>query len=233
MTDRPLGPPVDATPRALPARVPIKGRFVHLEPLHVRHAPELFDAAQSEGGGPSWDYMGYGPFATPAAMAAHVGAFAATHDPMAWAVRPVGTGVVTGWITLMDIHPAHAAIEIGHIWFAPPMQRTRAATEAMFLLMRLAMDDLGYRRLVWKCNAHNAPSRRAAERLGFTYEGTLRAHYVLKGRLRDSAMFSILAEEWPACRDAIVAWLADGNAAADGTTRRGLAEIRAQLTSAG
>ena len=226
---RPLGPAVDATPRPLPARVPVRGRFAVLEPLHVRHAPELWDAAQDAAGPESWDYMGYGPFATPAAMAAQVADFAAQHDPLAWAVRPVATGVVSGWLTLMDIQPRNAAIEIGNIWFAPRMQRTRAATEAMFLLMRLAMDELGYRRLVWKCNALNAPSRRAADRLGFTYEGTLRAHLVVKGRRRDTAFFSILADEWPRCRDAVLAWLDDANATPDGTTRRGLAEIRAGL----
>ena len=170
--------------------------------------------------------MGYGPFANEAAMTGFVAGFAATHDPMAWAVRPVTTGVVSGWLTLMDIQPGNAAIELGHIWFAPRMQRTRASTEAMFLLMRLAMDELGYRRLVWKCNALNAPSRRAAERLGFTYEGTLRAHLVVKGRLRDTAFLSILADEWPNRRDAMLAWLDDANAAPDGSTRRGLAEIR-------
>ena len=226
MNERPIGPPVDPTPRPLPARNPIRGRHVVLEPLHVRHAPELWAAAQATAADASWDYMGYGPFTSEAAMTAFVAGFAATHDPMAWAVRPVATGIVSGWLTLMDIQPAHAAIEIGHIWFGPRMQRTRAATEAMFLPMRLAMDELGYRRMVWKCNALNAPSRRAAERLGFTYEGTLRAHYVLKGRLRDSAFFSILADEWPACRDAIVTWLDDANVGPDGTTRRGLAEIR-------
>src|ERR1700731_1796503 len=102
----------------------------------------------------------------------------------AWAARPVATGVVTGWLALMDIQPKTAAIELGNIWFGPAMQRTRAATEAMFLLLRLAADDLGYRRLVWKCNALNEPSRRAAERLGFTYEGRHRAHMGGKGRLR-------------------------------------------------
>ncbi len=109
------------------------------------------------------------------------------------------------------------------------MQRTRAATEAMFLLMRLAMDELGYRRLVWKCNALNAPSRRAADRLGFTYEGTLRAHLVVKGRRRDTAFFSILEDEWPRCRDALLRWLDPANFAPDGTARRGLREIRAEL----
>jgi RimJ/RimL family protein N-acetyltransferase len=227
MSDRPLGPTVDAIPRSLPARIPVRGRHVVLEPLHRRHAPELWQAAQATGADASWDYLGYGPFATETALAAFVADFASQHDPMAWAVRPVSTGVASGWLTLMDIQPKHAAIELGHIWFAPRLQRTRAATEAMFLLMRLVMDELGYRRLVWKCNALNEPSRRAAARLGFTYEGRLRAHYVIKGRQRDTDFFSILADEWPRCRDALAAWLDDANAGPDGTTRRGLAEIRA------
>ena len=202
----------------------LRGREVELEPLHVRHAAELFEAAR--GADESWAYLGYGPFPDPDAMSRHVAAFASTHDPMAWAVRPVATGVVSGSITLMDIAPAHAAIELGHIWFGPRMQRTRAATEAMFLLLRLAADELGYRRLVWKCNALNAPSRRAAERLGFSYEGTLRGHMVVKGRLRDTAYFSILADEWPSRRDAILAWLDPANFDEGGTARRGLASFR-------
>ncbi len=219
------GAPVDAAPRPLPARTRLRGVHVELEPLHPRHAAELWDAAQ--GADESWAYMFHGPFRDPAAMAAHVAATAATHDPMLWAARPVATGAVSGWLALMDMQPAHAAIEIGNIWFAPRMQRTRAATEAMFLLLRLAADELGYRRLVWKCNAANAPSVRAAERLGFRYEGTLRAHYVVKGRRRDTAMLSILADEWPACRDALAAWLDPANFAPDGTARRGLASFRA------
>lgn len=151
---------------------------------------------------------------------------AAQHDPLAWAVRPIATGVASGWLTLMDIQPRHAAIELGSIWFAPAMQRTRAATEALFLLLRHAADDLGYRRLVWKCDALNAASRRAAERLGFTHEGTLRAHMLVKGRERDTAMYSIRGDEWPARRDAVLAWLDDANFAPDGTARRPLAAFR-------
>ncbi len=221
----PVGPPVDPTPRPLPARIRLRGRDVELEPLHVRHAPELWQAAQ--GATASWTYLAYGPFADEAAMTRHVASFATTHDPMAWAVRPVSTGVVSGWLTLMDIQPANASIELGHIWFAPRMQRTRAATEAMFLLLRLAADELGYRRLVWKCNALNAPSRRAALRLGFQYEGLLRATNVVRGRRRDTAYFSILDDEWPRCRDAFGAWLDPANFAADGTALRGLASLRA------
>ncbi|MBV8914747.1 MAG: GNAT family N-acetyltransferase [Acetobacteraceae bacterium] len=233
MQDRPIGPTVDPTPRPLPARIPIRGQYAHLEPLHRRHAAELWQAAQAPGAEASWDYLGYGPFASADAMAGFVADFAANHDPMAWAVRPVTTGVVTGWLTLMDIQPRNAAIELGHIWFGPAMQRTRAATEAMFLLLRLAADDLGYRRLVWKCNALNAPSRRAADRLGFTYEGTLRAHMIVKGRRRDTAFYSILDDEWPACRDALQAWLLPDNFQPDGTARRGLAAIRADLAPVG
>jgi RimJ/RimL family protein N-acetyltransferase len=224
----PLGAEVDPTPRALPARVPIRGQYVVLEPLHRRHAAELWLAAKA--GDPtadaSWAYLPYGPFGSEAAIAGFVADFAIDPDQLAWAIRPVATGLASGWLTLLDIQPRHAAIEIGSVWFAPALQRTRAATEAMFLLLRLAADDLGYRRLAWKCNALNAPSRRAAERLGFTYEGTLRADKMVKGRLCDSAYFSILENEWPACREALRAWLDPANFGPDGSALRGLAEIR-------
>ena len=229
MSVQPVGPEVDATPRPLPARLRLRGVHVELEPLHARHAEELWTAAQGSDG--SWAYLEYGPFATSAAMAAHVAEFASTHDPMVWAVRPVATGVVSGWLTLMDIQPKNAAIELGHIWFGPRMQRTRAGTEAMLLLLRLAADDLGYRRLVWQCNALNEPGRRAAARLGFVYEGRHRANAVVKGRLRDTDWFSIVGDEWPPCRNALLAWLDPANFAPDGTARRGLAEIRADQTA--
>jgi RimJ/RimL family protein N-acetyltransferase len=221
------GEQVDPTPRPLPARVRIAGRHVTLEPLHVRHAPDLWRVAQ--GADESWTWLGQGPFANLEAMTRYVGEFAAAHDPMVWAVRPTASGTVSGWLALMDIQPRHSAIELGNIWFSPRMQRTRAATEAMALLLKLAADDLGYRRLVWKCNALNEPSRRAAARLGFTYEGRHRAHMVVKGRLRDTDWFSIVGDEWPTCRDALNAWLDPANFAHDGTAMRGLAEIRAAL----
>jgi RimJ/RimL family protein N-acetyltransferase len=224
MSTLPIGPEVDPTPRPLPARTPIRGTYAVLEPLHVRHAPDLWRAAQDAED--SWRYMGYGPFPDEAAMTKFVADFAVTHDPMAWAVRPVATGAVSGWLTLMNIEPKHAAVELGNIWFGPPMQRTRAATEAMYLLLKYAADDLGYRRLVWKCDCLNAPSRRAAARLGFSYEGRHRAHLTVKGRQRETDWFSIIAPEWPACRDALSAWLAPENFAPDGTARRGLAELR-------
>jgi RimJ/RimL family protein N-acetyltransferase len=228
MSEHPIGPVVDTTPRPLPARVKLRGRYVELEPLHVRHTAELWRAARTGDAkaDASWTYMGYGPFATEEAMGKFVADFASTHDPMAWAIRPVSTGVVTGWLTLMEIQPKNAAIELGNIWFGPEMQRTRAATEAMFLLLKLAADDLGYRRLVWKCNALNAPSKRAADRLGFTYEGRHRAHLIVKGRLRETDWYSIVDQEWPACRDAMLAWLDPSNFGPDGTALKGMAELR-------
>ncbi len=229
MTGLPIGPKVEATPRPLPARVPHRGTAVSLEPLALRHAEDLWQAAQADAAGASWTYMGYGPFADAGAMRQHVAASAAQHDPMFWAVRPHRSGRVEGWLSLMDIQPAHAAIEIGHIWFSPRLQRTRAATEAMFLLMRHAMDDLGYRRLVWKCNTLNQPSRAAARRLGFIEEGTLRAHMVVKGRLRDTTYFSILEDEWPARRHAIASWLDDANWGHAGVPRRSLSGLTTAL----
>jgi len=227
----PLGPETDTTPRPLPARAPIHGRYAVLEPLHVRHTPELWDAAQ--GADDSWAYLGCGPFASVQAMARYVGDFATEQDRMVWAIRPVDSGTVSGWLALLDIQPKNAAVELGSIWFAPRMQRTRAATEAMFLLLRLCADELGYRRLVWKCNALNAPSKRAAERLGFVYEGQHRMHMVVKGRLRDTDWYSITADEWPRCRDALAAWLDPANFTADGMALKGLGELRGEAHGRG
>ena len=220
----PLGPEVDTTPRPLPARVPIAGRYVLLEPLALRHTEELWDAAQ--GADDSWAYLGCGPFASMQAMARYVAEFATEQDRMVWAIRPIDSGLASGWLSFLDIQPKNAAIELGSIWFAPRLQRTRAATESMVLLLRLAADELGYRRVVWKCNALNAPSKRAAERLGFVYEGCHRMHVVTKGRQRDTDWYSIIADEWPRCRDAFAAWLDPANFDADWVALRGLKELR-------
>lgn len=221
----PLGPEVDANPRPLPQRTVLRGTHVVLEPIHRRHADELWRAAQ--GADDSWAYLSVGPFASKAALIQMINAAAADPHRVTWTVRPVATGVASGWLSLLDIQPFNASVELGGIWFAPVMQRTRAATEAMFLPLKLAADDLGYRRLVWKCNALNAPSKRAADRLGFTYEGQHRMHMVSRGRRRDTDWYSIIEDEWPACRDALLAWLAPGNFDSGGTAKRGLAEIRA------
>jgi len=221
----PLGPETDSWPRPLPSRERMAGTRVVLEPLHRRHVADLWDAAKHAGD--SFTYMSYGPFETRAGLEAFIAANTAVPDPVFWAIRPLTLGRAVGWLSLMSIEPKNAAIELGNIWFGPELQRTRAATEAMFLLLRHAADDLGYRRLVWKCNALNAGSRAAAARLGFTYEGTLRAHMTVKGRVRDTAMFSITADEWPSRRDAMVAWLALDNFDDEGNALRSLASFRA------
>ncbi|MDE1883054.1 MAG: GNAT family N-acetyltransferase [Rhodospirillales bacterium] len=220
----PLGPEVDAWPRPLPARQKFTGARVALEPLARRHAGELFEAAQFAED--SFTYMSFGPWKSVGEVEALIAGFCADPNAAFWAVRPVATGRVSGFLSLMNIEPKHAAIELGNIWFGPELRRTRAATEAMFLLLRHAADELGYRRLVWKCNALNEPSRRAALRLGFSYEGTLRAHMVVKGRERDTAMYSILGTEWPARREAILSWLDENNFDAGGTSLKPLADFR-------
>jgi RimJ/RimL family protein N-acetyltransferase len=226
----PVGPRLDTTPKPIPARIPLRGRYVTLEPLHPRHVPELWRAAQ--GADDSFTYMNYGPFAAEEAVAKEVMAMASDMDRMTWAVRPVTTGEISGWLSLIDIQPKTGAIEIGNIWFGPRMQRTRAATESIFLLLKLAADDLGYRRLVWKCNSLNAPSKRAAARLGFVHEGLLRMHMITKGRRRDTDYYSIIEDEWPLCRDALLEWLDAANFDLGGTALRGLAEIRNALRGA-
>lgn len=220
----PIGPEVDTWPRPLPARQKFQGNRVALEPLARRHAGELFEAAQFADD--SFTYMSFGPWKNVAEVEALIAGFYADPNAAFWAVRPVTTGRVAGFLSLMNIEPKNAAIELGNIWFGPELRRTRAATEAMFLALRHAADDLGYRRLVWKCNALNEPSKRAALRLGFSYEGTLRAHMVVKGGERDTAMYSILGAEWPARRDAILVWLDEANFDAEGNAIKSLAEIR-------
>ncbi len=212
-------------PRPLPARTIITGTHVTLEPLHRRHAPELFAAAQENPD--AFTYLSYGPFTTLDEMTKLVASHAVEQNRMIWAIRPIATGLASGWMSLMNIEPENAAIELGHIWFGPKLQRTRAATEAISLLLKRAADDLGYRRLVWQCHALNAASIRAAERLGFTREGLLRSHRVVKGRTRDTLVFSIIEDEWPSRRDAIAAWLAPENFFSDGTAKQGLASFRA------
>lgn len=223
----PLGPQVDTWPRPLPSRQKFQGQRVALEPLTRRHAVELFEAAKFDDA--SFTYMNFGPWHDKNEAEAFVATHSAEPSLVCWAIRPVTTGRVSGVISLMNIEPANAAIELGGVWFGPELRQTRAATEAMFLLLRHAADDLGYRRLVWKCDALNAASQRAALRLGFTSEGTLRAHMVRKGRQRDSAFFSILAAEWPNRRAAISAWLDESNFDAEGNALCSLAALRARL----
>ena len=191
-----------------------------LEPLGSEHIEELWHAAL--GADASFAYLRYGPFAHQRDLLELVTELAARVDQPFWAVRSKSSGVAQGWLSLCDIYPADGAIEIGAIWFSPQLQRTRAATEAIFLLMQYAMEELQYQRLVWRCNAANQASLNAAARYGFTPEGTWRGSALSKGRRCDVAWHSIIAAEWPARRDAIRAWLADENFDEHGRARRRL-----------
>jgi RimJ/RimL family protein N-acetyltransferase len=198
---------------------------MRLEPVDPdRHAGDLF--AASEGAPALWDYLAYGPFESERVFTEWLKERAASDDPLFYAVVDRASGRARGMASLMRIKPDHGVIEIGHIWFAPVLQRTRQATEAIYLLARHSFDDLGYRRFEWKCDSLNQPSRRAAERFGFVFEGVFRQHMVIKDRNRDTAWFSILDGEWPVVRAALEAWLAPENFDGEGQQRRSLAEVR-------
>ncbi len=222
---RPIGPEVLTRPAARPEPVTLAGRFVTLEPLDARrHAAGLWAAIEPGRADAIWDYMPDGPFAAEAAFRDFVDRKAASADPMFWAIVDKASGRVPGYATLMRIEPAHRVIEVGNILMAPALQRTPGATETMYLMARLVF-DLGYRRYEWKCNALNAPSRRAAARLGFTFEGVFRQHMIVKGRNRDTAWFSMLDTEWPAREAAFERWLAPGNFDAAGRQRLALSAL--------
>jgi RimJ/RimL family protein N-acetyltransferase len=216
-------------PARAPDATPIVGARVVLERLDAdRHGDALFAAAHGEGADPHlWDYLPYGPFADDReGFARHLESQAVSTDPSFYAVVDVASGHASGVVSFLRIEPAHGVIEIGHVWFGGPLQRTPQATEAIFLLARHAFEVLGHRRLEWKCNNANARSKAAAARFGFTAEGVFRQHMVIKGRNRDTAWFSILDGEWPAVGAGFAAWLAPENFDADGRQRASLATLR-------
>jgi RimJ/RimL family protein N-acetyltransferase len=212
-------------PAKPPERRALEGSLVRLEPVDPdRHGVALFTS--SETAPEIWTHLAYGPFPNQATFTSWLEARAATEDPLFYAIVDREAGGARGMASFLRMEPAHGVIEIGHIWFSPALQRTRQATEAIFLLARHAFDDLGYRRLEWKCDSLNGPSRRAAERFGFVNEGVFRQHMVVKGRNRDTAWFSIIDSEWPAVRAAFEAWLAPENFDSKGGQRRSLAQVR-------
>ncbi len=223
---QPIGDPVgDWTPPPAVTRehAPrLAGAYCRLEPLdRQRHAADLFDANSRDGDGRMWTYLPYGPFGSLQEYGAWVDNVAAENDPLFFAVIDGGSGRATGVASYLRIDPPAGAIEVGHIAYSPLLQRTRAATEAMYLMMRLAF-ELGYRRYEWKCDALNAASRAAAERLGFSYEGIFRQARVYKGRNRDTAWYAVIDKEWPTLDWAFRRWLAPANFDADGRQRRSL-----------
>ena len=225
---RPVGPPVpNWTPPPAPdggTQAPLfQGRYARLEPLNAdAHAAVLFRAYEGEDW--LWDYMPYGPFHSAAQYHRWVRDTVANPDHLFYAIRDLETGAWGGVASYLRIAPAAGSIEVGNLNFAPCLQRTRAATEAMALMMGWAF-DAGYRRYEWKCNALNMPSRRAAQRLGFSYEGIFRQHLVVKGHNRDTAWFAVTDGDWPALRSAYEAWLDPSNFTADGTQKERLSDL--------
>lgn len=195
--------------------VSMNGRYARVEPLREGHEDALWVEVSSDADPALWDYLPYGPFGDRAEFAAWQAGCRESEAPRFYAV--IGeAGAAAGMLALARDKPPHRVIELAHVWFGPSLQRTRAATEAVFLAARFVFDEMGYRRLEWKCNADNERSRRAGERFGFTYEGTFRQHMIVKGRNRDTAWFSMLDSEWPARRDLFERWLAPHNFDADG-----------------
>jgi RimJ/RimL family protein N-acetyltransferase len=221
----PVGVPVDATPAQKPAPVAIEGRYGRVEKLDAaRHGAALWDAVRGEQNNGMWAYMNYGPFSDEADFKAWLAERPRLEDPYSYAIIDAG-GQAVGIATLMEIRPAMRVIEVGHIVYTPRVQKTPLGTEAQYMLARYIFETLGYRRYEWKCNALNAPSRRAALRYGFTFEGIFRQHLISKGRNRDTAWYSILDSEWPARKAAFERWLAPENFDAQGRQKVSLSSL--------
>jgi RimJ/RimL family protein N-acetyltransferase len=219
---QPVGPPVDAVPAQRPGPVTLVGRHGRLEKLGAGHAADLWSAMT--GRDRLWTYMRAGPFANEAAFAAFIEGCAASQDPCFYAVLDTQDRAC-GMLSLLNIRPEHRVVEVGHIVYAPSLQRTPLGTETQYLLARYAFETLGYRRYEWKCDALNAASRRAALRYGFVFEGVLRQHMMVKGRNRDTAYFSMLDGEWPARKANFERWLRPENFAAGGRQIESLAAL--------
>lgn len=214
----PVGALVDSTPAQKPAPALLQGRFGCVERLNAqRHGRDLWKAVQ--GHDPIWTYMSaYGPFENEAAFTEWLQSREKLEDPYSYAIVDAA-GRAVGIATLMEIVPTMRRIEVGHIVYSPALQRTPLGTEAQYLLARYVFETLGYRRYEWKCNAHNAASKRAALRFGFTHEGVLRQHMIAKGRNRDTAYYAMLDSEWPSRKAEYERWLAPDNFDADGRQR--------------
>ena len=217
---------LDWSPVPYPRREPLTGERVLLRPVDpAADAGPLWAASHPDRDGRSvWTYLPDGPYADTDAMRRMLEFAERSDDPLFFTIERDGRPA--GMASYLRIVPQHGAIEIGHIWLGFELQRTAAATEAIFLMIRHAFDDLGYRRVEWKCNAENAASRGAAERFGFEFEGVFRKHMVVKGRNRDTAWYAIVDDDWPPIRAAFEAWLAPENFDADDRQRRSLAELR-------
>jgi RimJ/RimL family protein N-acetyltransferase len=222
-TGQPIGAPVDERPAPRPGPVTLTGRYGRIEKLAPAHAASMWDAVKDHDA--IWTYMSqYGPFESGSEFSAWLVRRAALNDPYAFAIVD-SSDCAIGIATLMDIQPDMRVIEVGHIVYSPALQRTPLGTEAQYLIARYVFETLGYRRYEWKCNSHNAASRRAALRYGFVFEGVLRQHKIAKGRNRDTAYFSMLDSEWPQRKRNFEQWLAPENFRADGSQKLRLSQL--------
>jgi len=211
----------------MPERITIPGRDITLVPLNAAaHSDALWDATKGKENDDLWLYLFDGPYTDRAVFDAALNSKEVSPDPFFFAIIDNSTGKATGIASLMRIDPKHRVIEVGSILYSPLLQRTRGATEAMYLLMRYAFETLNNRRYEWKCNALNEPSRRAAERLGFTFEGIFRQHMIAKGLNRDTAWYSIIDSEWPITKQAFENWLNPENFSKEGGQKKSLSAFR-------
>jgi RimJ/RimL family protein N-acetyltransferase len=224
---QPIGPAIAGwTPRAVPAPADLRGRYCRLRPLHVDHAAGLYDAVTHDTTGRQWTYLSYGPFAGPDEFTDFLRATIADPGYVTLTIFDATGAVPLGWASYLRIEPATGTVEVGGITFGSTLQRTPAATEAMYLMARYAIEDLGYRRYEWKCDALHAGSRAAAARLGFRYEGTWRNATMYKGRSRDTAWFAMTDADWKRLGPSIEGWLAPSNFD-DGRQLSSLSELTA------
>ncbi len=224
----PVGVVVDTTPAPRPQRVTLEGRFVSIVPFDLAaHGRDIYERSAGSANDGLWAYLGHGPFADFESFSAHYAEAAKKDDPLLFTILDRATGKAVGHATYMRIAPQDRAIEVGNILYTPALQRTAGATEAMYLMARHAF-ELGYRRYEWKCNDLNAPSRRAAARYGFAYEGTFRQHMIVKGRNRDTAWFAMLDSDWPRVKAGFEAWLDPANFDAEGRQKRSLGALTAE-----
>jgi RimJ/RimL family protein N-acetyltransferase len=219
-----VGQAVDAKPAKKPSPVTIQGRYGRIEKLDAaKHTAALWGAVK--GHDEVWTYLFNGPFSERADFDAYIEMVASRDDPYAYAILDL-SGRAVGFATLMEIRPAMRVIEVGNILYSPLLQRTPLATEVQYLLARYAFEELGNRRYEWKCNALNAPSRRAALRFGFTFEGIFYQHMIVKGRNRDTSWYAMMDHEWPSRKVAFEAWLAPENFDGEGRQKKKLEEFR-------
>ena len=225
-----LGPVVDIAPAERPTARALTGRHVTLTALDPdAHAKALYDGSHGPEVDGLWRYLFDGPFESLESFTASLARKAKSRDPLYFAIIDNASGDAVGYASFMRIEPDHRVIEVGSILYTRRLQRTAGGTEAMYLMAREAFESLRYRRYEWKCNQFNDASLRAAERLGFMFEGAFRQHMIVKGRSRDTAWFSMLDSEWPKAKRAFEAWLAPSNFDANGQQREKLAEIRSRL----